>query len=82
MCPVTVLFYRMTATCWTRCCLDKKDTLVKIRRKTQMNDLNRFLKAQKDDYDIALAKIRSGHKRSHWICFLRDISAVAFIRNV
>ena len=47
-----------------------------------MNDLNRFLKAQKDDYDIALAKIRSGHKRSHWICFLRDISAVAFIRNV
>ena len=38
--------------------------------KTLMSDLKRFLEAQKDDYDIALAEIRSGHKRSHWIWYI------------
>ena len=35
-----------------------------------MSDLKRFLEAQKDDYDIALAEIRSGHKGSHWIWYI------------
>ncbi len=33
-------------------------------------DLQRFLDAQKDDYDTALAEIRAGHKRSHWIWYI------------
>lgn len=33
-------------------------------------DLERFLKAQKMDYDTALAEIRSGQKRSHWIWYI------------
>ena len=32
--------------------------------------LDRFLKAQKRDYETALAEIRSGHKRSHWIWYI------------
>ncbi len=35
-----------------------------------MSDLSRFLKAQEHDYDIAIAEIRSGHKRSHWIWYI------------
>lgn len=33
-------------------------------------DLTRFLKAQEDDYDTALAEIKAGHKRSHWIWYI------------
>lgn len=33
-------------------------------------DLDRFIKAQKYDYDQALSEIRSGHKRSHWIWYI------------
>jgi uncharacterized protein (DUF1810 family) len=33
-------------------------------------DLNRFLDAQDDDYDRALAEIRTGRKRSHWMWFI------------
>ena len=33
-------------------------------------DLSRFLKAQKLDYETALAEIRAGRKRSHWIWFI------------
>ena len=33
-------------------------------------DLQRFLKAQERDYDKALAEIRSGRKRSHWIWYI------------
>lgn len=33
-------------------------------------DLTRFLKAQENDYDTALAEIRAGHKRSHWIWYI------------
>ena len=32
--------------------------------------LERFLDAQKDDYETALREIRSGHKRSHWIWYV------------
>jgi len=33
-------------------------------------DLERFINAQKYDYDQALSEIRSGHKRSHWIWYI------------
>ncbi|MBQ1391070.1 MAG: DUF1810 domain-containing protein [Firmicutes bacterium] len=35
-----------------------------------MYDLDRFKKAQAWDYDTALAEIRSGYKRSHWIWYI------------
>ncbi|QFI64960.1 hypothetical protein EKH55_0086 [Sinorhizobium alkalisoli] len=33
-------------------------------------DLERFLKAQEGVYDIALAELRAGAKRSHWMWFI------------
>ncbi len=33
-------------------------------------DLNRFLQAQTNDYDRALAEIRAGQKRSHWMWYI------------
>lgn len=33
-------------------------------------DLDRFLDAQRDTYDQALAEIRAGRKRSHWMWFV------------
>ncbi|MBF2083910.1 DUF1810 domain-containing protein [Thermoleptolyngbya sp. C42_A2020_037] len=33
-------------------------------------DLNRFLKAQASDYARALAEIRQGKKRSHWMWYI------------
>lgn len=30
-------------------------------------DLNRFLQAQQLTYDKALAEVKNGHKRSHWM---------------
>ncbi len=33
-------------------------------------ELNRFLKAQENDYKIALAEIKSGRKRSHWMWYV------------
>ena len=35
-----------------------------------MSDIDRFLKAQENDYDKALSEIRAGHKRSHWIWYI------------
>jgi len=32
-----------------------------------MHDLDRFVRAQSDDYARALAEIRNGRKRSHWM---------------
>jgi uncharacterized protein (DUF1810 family) len=34
------------------------------------NELNRFLTAQERDYPIALAEIKSGRKRSHWMWYI------------
>ncbi|MCL4203604.1 MAG: DUF1810 family protein [Pirellulaceae bacterium] len=34
------------------------------------HNLKRFLEAQQDDYQQALAEIRSGRKRSHWIWYI------------
>jgi len=33
-------------------------------------DLARFVHAQEDDYDRALAEIRSGRKQSHWMWYI------------
>lgn len=41
--------------------------------------LDRFLKAQEDDYEFALAEIRAGEKRSHWIWYIfPQIDVLAF----
>jgi uncharacterized protein (DUF1810 family) len=34
------------------------------------HNLNRFVQAQEDDYRQALAEIRSGRKRSHWMWYI------------
>src|SRR5207244_1767587 len=34
------------------------------------HDLNRFVQAQEDDYNRALAEIKSGRKRSHWMWYI------------
>lgn len=33
-------------------------------------DLNRFVRAQEDDYDQALAEIVMGRKRTHWMWYI------------
>ncbi|HEY6214167.1 MAG TPA: DUF1810 domain-containing protein [Vicinamibacterales bacterium] len=35
-----------------------------------MPDLERFVEAQKPDYERALTEIRSGRKRSHWMWYV------------
>lgn len=41
--------------------------------------LERFLKAQEDDYESALGEIRAGEKRSHWIWYIfPQIDGLAF----
>jgi uncharacterized protein (DUF1810 family) len=35
-----------------------------------MDDLERFVSAQRDSYAIALAEIAAGRKRSHWMWFV------------
>ena len=35
-----------------------------------MNDLTRFLEAQEDDFEMALAEIRNGRKESHWMWYI------------
>ena len=34
------------------------------------HNLNRFVQAQKDDYEQALGEIRNGRKQSHWIWYI------------
>lgn len=34
------------------------------------DNLNRFLKAQENEYDQALSEIKSGRKRSHWMWYI------------
>ncbi|GGH01485.1 DUF1810 domain-containing protein [Mucilaginibacter phyllosphaerae] len=36
----------------------------------QQEDLNRFVEAQKGDYETALAEIKAGKKRSHWMWYI------------
>lgn len=33
-------------------------------------NLSRFVEAQEDDYDVALAEIRNGRKQSHWMWYI------------
>ena len=33
-------------------------------------DLNRFVRAQQDDYERALSEITSGQKRTHWMWYI------------
>jgi len=35
-----------------------------------MNDLKRFLEAQENDFEIALAEIQNGRKQSHWMWYI------------
>ena len=46
------------------------------------SSLDRFVEAQKSDFDTALAEVRNGRKRSHWIWYifpqLRGIGHSAF----
>ncbi|MDB5002573.1 MAG: calpastatin [Mucilaginibacter sp.] len=35
-----------------------------------MEDLERFIKAQEQDYAIALAEVKNGRKRSHWMWYI------------
>jgi uncharacterized protein (DUF1810 family) len=35
-----------------------------------MNDLKRFLEAQENDFETALAEIRRGRKQSHWMWYI------------
>jgi uncharacterized protein (DUF1810 family) len=42
-------------------------------------DLSRFLRAQQDDYQQALAEIRNGKKRTHWMWYVfPQIDGLAF----
>lgn len=34
------------------------------------HDLNRFVAAQASDYQQALAEVRAGHKRTHWMWYI------------
>jgi uncharacterized protein (DUF1810 family) len=34
------------------------------------HDLNRFVRAQEDDYEQALSEVKSGRKRSHWMWYV------------
>ncbi|WP_431214003.1 DUF1810 domain-containing protein [Puia sp. P3] len=47
-----------------------------------VNQLNRFLTAQEQDYDQALSEIRSGRKRTHWIWYIfPQIQGLGFSTN-
>jgi uncharacterized protein (DUF1810 family) len=37
---------------------------------TDPHDLQRFVDAQRDTFEVALAEIRAGAKRSHWMWFI------------
>lgn len=37
---------------------------------TDPHDLERFVRAQADDYEQALAELRAGAKRSHWMWYI------------
>lgn len=35
-----------------------------------MSDLQRFIDAQKRDFDTAMSEIQAGHKQSHWMWYI------------
>ena len=49
------------------------------RRADDPHDLRRFVRAQESDYDQALAEIKSGRKRTHWMWYIfPQIDGLAF----
>jgi uncharacterized protein (DUF1810 family) len=43
------------------------------------HNLNRFVRAQEDDYTIALSELKKGEKRSHWMWYIfPQIDGLAF----
>jgi uncharacterized protein (DUF1810 family) len=40
------------------------------KRRKIMSNLDRFIKAQENDYETALNEIENGHKQSHWIWYI------------
>jgi uncharacterized protein (DUF1810 family) len=59
-----------------------KDSVILSNQIAMVDDpfhLERFLKAQEDDYEFALAEIQAGEKRSHWIWYIfPQIDELAF----
>jgi hypothetical protein len=57
-----------------RCCCGTAENRKegKLRRKNMEStlDLSRFVQAQKQSYPAALAEIRAGRKRSHWMWYI------------
>jgi uncharacterized protein (DUF1810 family) len=47
-----------------------RETASAIMETMDRNDLNRFVRAQDGVYESALAEIRAGHKRTHWMWFI------------
>lgn len=44
-----------------------------------MNSIDKFIKAQEKDYELALNEIKSGKKRSHWIWYIfPQLSSLGF----
>lgn len=42
-------------------------------------DLNRFIEAQQGTYEVALAEIQAGHKRTHWMWYIfPQVAGLAF----
>jgi uncharacterized protein (DUF1810 family) len=53
--------------------LGKEGTMAGESERGAVNDpydLNRFVQAQKNDYARALAEVRGGRKRSHWMWYI------------
>jgi len=49
------------------------------RRADDPHELRRFVRAQESDYDQALAEIKSGKKRTHWMWYVfPQIDGLAF----
>ena len=42
------------------------------------HDLNRFLLAQQDDYEHALAEVKNGRKRTHWMWYIFPQNGLGF----
>ena len=44
-----------------------------------MNSIDKFIKAQEKDYEVALNEIKCGKKRSHWIWYIfPQLSSLGF----
>jgi uncharacterized protein (DUF1810 family) len=46
---------------------------------TKENELKRFIDAQEAAYPIALAEVKSGRKRSHWMWYVFPTDSRAWV---